>query len=231
MTQQDYTVLRGEIANLEVQQINVHYVKDIQRQKKMAGLSAVLQAATGQPGAVHSAQAASDGGDPVAGFSMTLDGQPVSGSFWRATFKNGDRVDVIGHAANGQFHAIAVADPDERILWMQPHCERGSGAKKTHLLKCGAVFALLLYAAGMLVAWFSKFPLWFMLMNVSIAAPLFLFATIGLSWGDLMAFSRKMDRVGKALGIARPAQIDLFKSTRQARKAGRPPLPMGVYYY
>jgi hypothetical protein len=37
--------------------------------------------------------------------------------------------------------------------------------------------------------------------------------------------------VGEALGLAEPEKIDLFKSTKEAKKNGKPDLPMGVYYY
>lgn len=45
-----------------------------------------------------------------------------------------------------------------------------------------------------------------------------------------MGFSKEMNRVGKALGIAEPEKIDLFKSTKKSIKSGKPALPMGVYY-
>ncbi|MCC7697865.1 hypothetical protein [Janthinobacterium sp. EB271-G4-7A] len=69
-----------------------------------------------------------------------------------------------------------------------------------------------------------------MLITATITVRVILFATAGLSWSDFMDFSKEMDRVGKALGIAELEKIDLFKSTRKSRKSGKPALPMGVYY-
>ncbi|MGK5011010.1 hypothetical protein [Janthinobacterium sp. MDB2-8] len=69
-----------------------------------------------------------------------------------------------------------------------------------------------------------------MLITATIAAPVILFATIGLSWSDFMSFSKEMNRVGAALGIVYPEKIDLFKSTKKFKKSGKPELPMGVYY-
>ena len=90
-----YQVLEGEISRLHTEAMHVHYLKNIKRQQKMAGAAAILQAAVGQAGAVHSAQAATDEGDPVSGFTMQVAGKTVRGNFWKTTFKDGDTVQVI----------------------------------------------------------------------------------------------------------------------------------------
>jgi hypothetical protein len=65
-------------------------------------------------------------------------------------------------------------------------------------------------------------------------AKLILFGVVFYSWNELgcfMAFSRQMNAVGDALGLPESEKIDLFQSTISERKAGRPALPLGVYYY
>jgi hypothetical protein len=226
-----YQVLQGQISKLHTEATHVHYLKNIKQQQKMAGVVAGLQAAVGQAGAVHSAQAATDEGDPVDGFTMQVEGKTVLGSFWKITFKDGDHVQVIGQERYGVFEAVAVTKPDERTIWMQPHCERGTQSQKNNILKISGLFSLLGYSCAMLLGVFSDMPLWFMLLGVTLIIPFMLLITVGLSWGDFMSFSSEMNAVGIALDLPDPESIDLFKSTKQARQNGRPDLPMGVYYY
>jgi hypothetical protein len=226
-----YQVLQGEISQLRTEAINVHYLKNIKQHQDVAGTVAMLQAVAGQAGAVISAQAATDEGDPVEGFTMQVAGKTVRGSFWKTTFKEGDSVQVVGHVHNGIFEAIAVTKPEERIIWMQPHCERGTQAKKKHLLKCSAWFVLFGYFGAILLSIFSEMPAWANFLIISISIPIILLVTVGMSWGDFMAFAREMNMVGSALDLSEPENIDLCKSTKLARQNGKPDLPLGVYYY
>jgi hypothetical protein len=78
---------------------------------------------------------------------------------------------------------------------------------------------------------FSNPPYWVDICAAITATLTILFCTAGLSWKDFMAFASEMDAVGRALGWHEPEKIDLFKTTKAAQAAGRPDLPMGVYYY
>lgn len=69
-----------------------------------------------------------------------------------------------------------------------------------------------------------------MLICATFNTLIILFVTVGLSWKDFIELSKEMSRVGKALGVADPEKIDLFKSTKKMGKAGKPDFPMGVYY-
>lgn len=226
-----YCVLQGAISQLRTDDIHVHYEKNISQQQEIAGAVAVLQAVTGQAGAISSAQAATYEGDPVHGFVMQVAGRTVCGSFWKATFKDGDHVQVIGEDSAGVFKAVAVAKPEERIIWMQPHCECGTHSRKRGLLKYSGWFGFVMFLCALLMTIFQGWPIWFALVSFCIVTPTILFVTVGLSWRSFMAFSGEMNAVGEALGLPQPERINLFDSTRRARKAGRPELPMGVYYY
>lgn len=228
---QHYQVLQGEISQLQTEATHVHYLKNIKQQQDVAGAVAMLQAAAGQAGAIHSAQAAMDEGDPVDGFTMHVAGKTVCGSFWKTTFKDGDKVQIIGRERNGVFEAVAVTRPDERMIWMQPHCERGTIAKKKHLLKCSGWFVIFGYFCAMLLSIFSDMPSWANFLIISISIPVILLTTVGMSWRDFMSFASEMNAVGTALGLSEPEKIDLFESTKLARQSGKPDLPMGVYYY
>jgi hypothetical protein len=227
----NYKVLQGQISQLRTEAINVHFLKNIKQHKEMAGTVAMLQAAVGQAGAVVSSQAATDEGDPVEGFTMQVAGKTIRGSFWKTTFHDGDNVQVIGREHNGIFEAIAVTKPEERIIWMQPHCERGTQSKKKHLLKCSGWFVLFGYFCAALLSLFTTPPTWLIFLGMTITMPIILLVTVGMSWSDFMNFAREINAVGAALDLPEPADIDLLKSTKLARKNGKPALPMGVYYY
>jgi hypothetical protein len=226
-----YQMLEGELSQLRTEATHVHYLKNIKQQQQMAGAVAMVQAAAGQAGAIHSVQAANDEGDPVEGFTMQVAGKTVRGSFWKTTFKDGDHVQIVGQDRNGVFEAIAVIKPDERMIWMQPHCERGTQAKKKHLLKCSGWFVLFGYFCAFLLSIFSDMPTWANFLIFSLTIPVILLVTVGMSWRDFMTFAREMDDVGVALGLPEPENIDLFKSTKLAQESGKPDVPIGVYYY
>lgn len=226
-----YQVLQGAITQLRTEDIHVHYEKNIEQQQRTAGAVAVLQAAIGQARAVNSAQAATYEGDPVDGFVMQVAGKTVRGSFWKVTFKEGDQVQVIGRESNGVFEAVAVAKPAERIIWMQPHCEHGTYSRKRSLLKYSTYFALFMLLCAISATVFQDWPFWFAIMSFAVVTPIVLFVTVGMSWGSFMSFAGEMNAVGEALGLPDPEKINLFRSTKLARQAAKPELPMGVYYY
>ncbi|MGF6115008.1 hypothetical protein ABIE30_005527 [Janthinobacterium lividum] len=225
-----YKLLSGVVEELRTSDMQVNYLKSAESFKKLSGLTSIVQAATGEAGAVHSAQVAASDGDPVTGFSMSVGGKWVSGSFWEVGFRDGDEVQVVGCEKGNEFIAVAVVDVKEGKIWMQPHCERGTLAKKYHLLKCCGYSFIGLCIFEILLGFFTGFPIWFVLICSAFINPIILFVTVGLSWKDFMNFAKEMNRVGKALVITEPEKIDLFKSTRKSRKSGKPALPMGVYY-
>jgi len=80
-----YEVLQGEISQLRKADIHVHYLENIKQEQRLAGAVAMIQAAAGQAGAVLSAQAVTDEGDPAEGFRMQVDGKTVQGGFWKVS--------------------------------------------------------------------------------------------------------------------------------------------------
>ena len=111
-------MIEGQISNLSIHSANVHFLKTIKREQKIAGAVAVVQAMAGQAGAVFSAQAAMDEGDPVESFSMELAGEKVAGSFWKASFKDGEKLKAIGTRISGAFRATAIVDTKNQMIWM-----------------------------------------------------------------------------------------------------------------
>jgi len=226
-----YQVIQGEVSNLLTEATQVNYLKNLGTHQELASVVSVLQAATGQAGAVNSAQAAIYEGDPVEGFFMTVDGKAISGDFWKATFKDGDFVKVVGREYGSLFEAVAVVKPDERLIWMRPHCERGTHSQVKNLIKCSGYFVLIMCIFASLVAVSSDLPLWVIFVSFLLAAATILIVTVGMSWTDFMRFAGEMDAVAETLGLPDPTQTDLFDSTRRQRKAGKADLPFGVFYY
>lgn len=231
MSEANYEVIEGVVHKLTVFDANVNYVSNAEKNAEIAGMAAILQAASGAAGAVGSAQAASDEGDPVDGFAMKVGNEIVRGSFWKTTFKNGDLVRAIGSRHEGIFQAVAVASPTQRIVWMQPHCERGTLAQKRRLLRNSVWVVVATFALSSFLFTIENMEFWFYLLNSMLGAALILVVTVWMSWGDFMAFASQIDRVGLALGIESPENIDLAKSTASMVRDGKPELPMGTYYY
>jgi len=230
MSEVNYVVIEGVVEDLEIFKAHVRFLASSRKKQRAAGIVATIQVAAGEPGAVHSAQAATDSGDPVDGFRMMLGSQIVSGSFWQTTFQNGDRVQAIGEMQGNVFHAIAVVKPAEGIIWMQPHCERGTSAKTRRLVICSLAFAAAIFLVEAILLRNVAIPLWLLLLASTLAVTVILVATVGMSWKDFMTFAKEMNKVGKALALTAPEEIDLVKSTKRARRQGKPDLPMGVFY-
>ncbi|MCC7712994.1 hypothetical protein [Janthinobacterium lividum] len=129
MHELSYKLLSGVVEDLRTFDMHVKYLKSAESFRKISDLTAIVQAAAGEPGAVHSAQAATSDGDPVTGFSMSVGGKWVSGSFWEVGFRAGDEVQLVGYQKGNDFIAVAVVDVKENKIWMQPHSERGTTAK------------------------------------------------------------------------------------------------------
>ena len=231
MNKPKYEVVEGVIENLNVYDADVNYLNDSETNSRVAGIVSVLQAATGSPGAVHSAQAANDSGDPVEAYSMTVGGRMIHGSFWKTTFQNGDHVKVVGFREDNIFHAIAVTIPEERVIWMQPHCERGVVEQRKYLIRNSLIFVIFVFAVLAFLVRNEAMKFWLYLACGATTSIGILFFTVGLSWKDLMTFANRMSRVGAALNIDSPDGINLPRSTTEMIKKGKPELPMGVYYY
>jgi len=231
MSKASYEVIEGVVQNLTVFDANVNYLSDAEKNAEIAGMVAILQAATGAAGAVGSAQAASYEGDPVDGFAMNVGNEIVRGSFWKTTFRNGDLVRAIGWRHERIFHAVAIASPAQRIVWMQPHCERGTLAQKKRLLRNSVLVVVASFAFSSFLFTSENVEFWFYLLSSVLGAALILVVTVWMSWRDFMAFANQIDEVGLALGIESPENIDLAKSTASMVREGKPELPMGAYYY
>jgi len=231
MKMSSYEIIEGVVEDLNIFDADVNYLANAERNSRTASIVSTLQAAVGSPGAVHSAQAANSSGDPVEGFFMRVGGLKVEGSFWKVTFKNGDFIKVIGLKSGSIFNAIAVVIPENRTIWMQPHCERGVSAQRRYIFRNSVIFVAVIFAISSFLFTLPNMQLWFYLLGASISSAVILIATVGMSWGDFMFFANWMTGVASALKMDFPENVNLTKSTKARIKSGSPELPMGVYYY
>ena len=68
MIDSKYTVIKGDVKDLEMFEGHAASLASAKKNRRTAGIVATLQAAAGEAGPVHSAQAANDSADPVEGF-------------------------------------------------------------------------------------------------------------------------------------------------------------------
>lgn len=230
MKQPEYEVVEGIVEDLEVFDADVNYLR-VKQESHTESMVSALQVVMASSEDEDSAQAASNAGDPVEAFSMRIGELAVQGSFWKTTFKNGDSIKVIGLKGNGVFNAIAVALPEKRIVWMQPHCERGVSAQRRYILRNSIIFVIVIFLISTFLFTEPTMQLWFYMLGASLSSAVILIATVGMSWGDFMTFAHRMTRVASALEIDFPENVDLAKSTKARINDGLPELPMGVYYY
>lgn len=140
-----YKLVSGVVEELRTSDMHVNYLKSAESFKKMSGLTSIVQATTGESGDVQSAQAATSDGDPVTGFSMSVGGKLVAGSFWEVGFKDGDEIQVVGYQKGHEFIAVAVVDVKESKIWMQPHSERNTRKKISSFKMLWIFFCWVMY--------------------------------------------------------------------------------------
>jgi len=75
-----------------------------------------------------------------------------------------------------------------------------------------------------------EIPIWLLFLTSIVAVATILVVTVGMSWKDFMGFAMELDKVGNALKVKNPEEMDLILSTKKLRKQGKPDLPMGVFY-
>jgi hypothetical protein len=103
--------------------------------------------------------------------------------------------------------------------------------QRKYLVRNSLIFVVFIFAALAFLVKDEEMKLWLYLACATSTSAGILFFTVGMSWGDLMTFAKRMSRVGAALELESPDNINLARSTRKMIKSGKPELPMGVYYY
>lgn len=205
--------------------------------KAALGVVAVAAAAVGLSGqAVSTAASATSVEEDADHVEFELDGQQVKGWLWRSPFKEGDEVRVAAQWTGRHYEAMGMARPSDRIIALYPHCSR---SRRTHIrnaarwwfigvtlwlaVLAGVCLALLGLARGLDMIAFG-FP-----YGAPISYAFFGLMTFSLTrkW---MPFARLTEKVGQALGLPDPANIDFVRSAKAQRKP-QDPGEYGTFYF
>jgi len=230
-----YAKLRGKISKLRKHGTKVNPLAG-SIEHKTAGLSAVVQAALGLPGAVPTAAFADYDGDPVEAFAMEVDGQQVYGYFWNVSFCEGDEVDVVGTSHSSAFEAVAVLKTESRLIWLRPHYATGTKAQKrndlTRILKVGSLgwlgaipFVSIVFSNGIN----SETPS-LLLSAFACVAGVYAICLFVLRTPGALDFASHVDAIGRAMGLEDPQHVDFNARNTAARKSGKPYVRGAQYY-
>lgn len=212
-------LLRGTISDLLIDQGKEEFLQTNSNRTAGAAMATGL-AAAGLAGAAASALLATTGaGDSVEFFTCIVGGQRVAGRFTKASFKNGDSVEVAAQVQrDGTYAALAVRRPSDQTVWMFPHCSRG---RKTHWIYAirmlGWIFFTLLVMSGVSFGSFEFFAreaspksfLWFIAAMsgvLSFAMACHLSISTARRWRP---FVRKAEAIFTAFGYRDPRGVDM----------------------
>lgn len=218
---QSLKLISGVVTGLTVHAGEEDFLRSAGQQAAGVGAAAGL-ALEGMAGAAAGAGlAASSAGDSVEFFSCKLGEQLVQGRFSKVTFKDGDALDmVVAPQRSGLPLVLAARRVIDRVLWMAPHCSRGTLAlRKFSWRLVFHLFFLILLGATLFTVGMEYFSapggqfswnfVWFMLVIGSslaaIAAPYYALRF----YRQWLPIARKAELIFAALGYPDPTRVDL----------------------
>jgi hypothetical protein len=213
-------VLRGRIENLTVVADEEEFLQAPSKQMGTATASAL--AVAGVAGAASGALLATTGSaDAVQRFTCSVAGELISGCFSTVGFNDGDEVEVVGaRQPDRSYYAYAVRRPEDRKLWMHPHCSRGSKAHWRYTWKMVAVtiaVGILIFegvsmssldASDIIDGTRSFWMFFWGALVFSIVLGLYLPLRFAFAMSSSVAIA---ERIFAALGYADPANVDMEK--------------------
>jgi hypothetical protein len=188
--------------------------------KAAVGVAAVGAAAMGQLFNSTVLLSASGGAEmSMEYFTCMLDGQRVAGRFHRIGFANGEEVEFVGSQSGDAFAAVAARSPQRRMIWALPHHERGEIAQKRQGRKWSWVLSVIASVGGALAVTplngtESLLEVFIMFM---VLLPIFLLICVFVR-SFVSRYGEAATPIFEALGFEKPAQTDLPKIDREARK-------------
>jgi hypothetical protein len=195
-----------------------------QTDKDVAGAAATGAAVMGEAFSAANLASTSMGGAEIGMdfFTCTVNGILLEGGFYRLEFKEGESVDFVVERETGRNIVKAARSPEQRIIWMLPHQERGQIAQKRSNIKWMLILSALA-AAVLAVVEFYRFPkliqgcLHCYILSI-FGAFLLVFVVMGYAFWRLYGFSKEATEVIEALGYQNPAEVDLHSQHKQAQK-------------
>lgn len=221
-------LVRGVVSNLEVHAGEDEFIRS-ESQRAAGGAAAIGLAAAGMAGPAVGASIAATGRDSVEFFTCIVDGKLVTGRFSKASFKDGDEVEVVLEAqADGRDLALAVRRPSDKTLWMLPHCSRGKIAHRVFsIVMAGWILTALLGFSGVFVGIMESIDNeptdWgFIMFSLGISGALSLAVALYYSIRFLYQWAPLVERaeaIFSTLGYSNPARVNLEEDHKRACKA------------
>ena len=218
-----FTKISGVIANLHVIQDEENFVQT-RADQAAGGAAAVGLAVGGLAGAATGALlSSSDAADTVDFFTCTVDGQPVWGRFGMVSFKDGESIEVVGENTRQGFEVYAATRPLDRTIWMYPHCSRGTKAHIRFSVIGVTLLSILGSLCMQLVFWLASDKsaegggIFQIVMFITNMIGFVLVASFVAT--RFMKFAHLSNDIFAALGLEKPAEVDLPKRLRVARKS------------
>ena len=224
-------LIKGVVSGLTVHAGEEEFVRSVEQQTAGVGAAAGL-ALEGMAGAAAGAGlAASSAGDSVEFFTCKLGEQLVQGRFSKVTFKDGDALEmVVAPQRSGLPLVLAARRVRDRVLWMAPHCSRGTLAhRKSSLRLVFHLFFLILLGATLFTVGmeYSSAPsgqfswsfVWFMLVISSSLAPIAAPYYATRFYRQWLPIARQAESIFAALGYADPTRVDLPRDHKRYCKS------------
>lgn len=193
------------------------------------GISALVFAVAGMGGAAVQTSSNSDAAEDVNLYSFEIDGVKYAGCTRKATFENGDVVELVYEPKTKGNEVLAVRRPATRSIWLYPFMSRGTVAAKWFGFNVWwqwsagvSLFLVLLFSFFGLVTPSFKFDFYFaqMLSFGAIGLTFVLLAFFGILFAPkYLRFARAADEVFATFGYKEPEKVDLGKTSKAHRKA------------
>src|SRR5664279_2599403 len=120
---------QGTVENLRIVEAQQNIVFGPHMQEA-AGISALVFAAAGMGGAAVGTSMNADAAEDVNLYSFELDGVKYAGCTRKATFQNGDQVELVLEPKPKGNEVLAVRRSATRSIWSYPFMSRGTVAAK-----------------------------------------------------------------------------------------------------
>ena len=209
-----FEVIRGMVSDLYISQGEENFLFT-NADKTAGGAAAVGLAVGGLAGAATGAiYNSGDAADKLDFFICRVGEEIVKGRFGKVSFADEDAVEVVGLREGSQFNAYAVIRPSDRVIWMYPHCTRGSKAyKKFSLMAIGLVsFVTPAFFFGLFELIsdrpFIGITAW---LAASASGAVICSIVLGFTAWRFMKFAHIADDIFEGLGFDNPSNVDLPK--------------------
>lgn len=224
-----FKLIGGVVSELTVHAGEEAFVRNARQQTASVGTAAALALEGMSCTAAGAGMAASSVGDAVQFFSCKLGEQHVQGRFSKVTFKDGNVLDmVISPQRNSLPLVLATWRSSDRVLWMAPHCSRGTSGHKSFALRLFGWLVLgmplFFIIPSFAIIYISEIPMDFdgVLFHGALCLALGLIAAPYYAirfYRQWLPIARQAEHIFAALGYPEPSRVDLPRDYKRYCKS------------